>query len=295
MPKIIAVVVTYNRLELLKECLSTFRTMTMCPDKVVVVDNASTDGTSDYLAGLSDDLFHVLRLEKNAGGAGGFCAGMREAVHMGCDALWIMDDDTIPGKDSLRVLSEELFCREDNGFAGSMVLWTDGNRHQMNKPLFLTNDDEAEAVRLVQSSSFVSLLVKSSIVREVGLPYKDFFIWGDDSEFTKRITEKGYRGLYVTDSVVLHKTAANYGPEIHTAPYGTAWKFYYGTRNAMFLDRKRYRNPFTFFLKELNHLRLALHNIGKRAPEERRDFRRSVLKGFRDGFSFRPDIEYIDD
>ena len=88
-----AVVVTYNRLALLQQCLATLCAQTVRGFTVLVVDNASTDGTADYLKTLDMPGLVCRNPGKNLGGAGGFAYGIREAAALGCKAVWIMDDD----------------------------------------------------------------------------------------------------------------------------------------------------------------------------------------------------------
>ena len=101
---IAAVVVTYNRKELLTECLTAIAEQTRIPDTILIIDNASTDGTEEMFAkdGVFDNaLFDYQKMESNLGGAGGFYEGIRRAFNNGADWIWIMDDDTIPSKTAL--------------------------------------------------------------------------------------------------------------------------------------------------------------------------------------------------
>lgn len=126
---IAVVVVTYNRKVLLKEALEAIANQNVKDIKVLVVDNASTDGTKEYIAeALTDSRFSYLNTGANLGGAGGFNFGIKEAVKLGCDYIWIMDDDCIVHKDSLEKLLQ--FAKEKNddfGFLSSVVKWTDGS------------------------------------------------------------------------------------------------------------------------------------------------------------------------
>jgi hypothetical protein len=280
---------------LLKESVLAVKAQTYPLQRIIIIDNHSTDGTADYLQELSEDpLFKIITMDKNLGGAGGFSEGIKQAAYEIADWIWVMDDDTIPQSDSLEKLLDVVRSKDAIGFLASRVLWTDGTEHIMNMPHFASTLDENQPIREIISSSFVSMLINSDVINKLGLPYRQFFIWGDDSEYSERITRNGFRGLYVSESVVLHKTAANYGPELSTAPINTAWKFYYQTRNQLFL-RRRKSFPLLFIIKELNHLRLALHNINKRKPDERSTLRKNVIRGFRDGLFFNPQIEYLEE
>ena len=95
MIKVNTVVVTYNRKNLLKLCIDKLLEQSYAINKIIIVDNASNDGTREYLHELIDDVFDIVFLDENLGGAGGFYFGIKRAYEIGCDYLWIMDDDTI--------------------------------------------------------------------------------------------------------------------------------------------------------------------------------------------------------
>ena len=207
-----AVVVTYNRAALLAECLDAIAAQTYRPIRVVVVDNASTDDTETVLSQRGD--VDTVRLAFNTGGAGGFAAGIQAALAGGCDAVWLLDDDTIPQPDALAELVRARCSYQGAtpSVVASRVVWTDGRDHPMNTPRTLpgaTRDalDAAAAVgaRPVRSASFVSVLVDAGVAAERGLPVADYFLWNDDFEYTTRLIRGGV-GLYVPTSVVVHKT-----------------------------------------------------------------------------------------
>jgi rhamnopyranosyl-N-acetylglucosaminyl-diphospho-decaprenol beta-1,3/1,4-galactofuranosyltransferase len=232
-PTVTAVVVTYNRADLLAECLDALAAQTHGPERIVVVDNASTDETASVLAQRAGAI-DVVSLQSNTGGAGGFAAGLAEALTGGCDAVWLLDDDTIPQPDALAEL-----VRARSGYPGgtpavvaSRVVWTDGRDHPMNTPRTLpraTRDDLNAAAsvgaRPVRSASFVSILVDAATAAERGLPVAAYFLWNDDFEYTTRLIRGGI-GLYVPTSVVVHKTRV-FG-NTDTDPGG---RFYYEVRN----------------------------------------------------------------
>src|SRR5215210_1526363 len=102
-PVVWAVVVTYNRRELLSACLGAIAAQTRAPDHLLVVDNASTDGTRDMVAGEHPQA-ELLALPENRGSSGGFHAGMARAHGAGATWIWVMDDDTIPRPEALERL-----------------------------------------------------------------------------------------------------------------------------------------------------------------------------------------------
>ena len=133
MERIAAIVVTYNRKELLLQCLEHLLAQEGAACDVLVVDNASTDGTCQAVEQLGKDRILYRNTGENLGGAGGFNFGMRWAVEEGYDYLWVMDDDTLPRPDALA----QLWAAHERlggsyGFLSSTVLWTDGELCPMN-------------------------------------------------------------------------------------------------------------------------------------------------------------------
>lgn len=296
-----SVVVTYNRLELLKENLEKVSSQTYPIRNIYIIDNNSSDGTAEYLNNIDDPRFKVIRLTKNIGGAGGFSKGIELCAVNHADWIWMMDDDTIPEKDSLEQLMAYSDI-EDVGYVNSQVLWTDGQPHLMNKPRYLEDQSPKETLfkenealsgqcQLTHHSSFVSLLIKGSIPWELGLPLKEFFIWSDDEEYTYRITNAGYRGLHVNSSIVWHKTKTNYAASINTLTADMAWKLYYGERNGSYVRRMQ-KGYILFFLSQINEIRLHVHKIKKRhlPKADEKKLLHAIRKGLLDGFFFNPKI-----
>lgn len=233
--RVCAVVVTYNRKALLQECLSAIRAQTRSVDAILVVNNASTDGTQQML----DEEFSDCRrldLPVNVGGAGGFYEGIKWAYQHGYDWFWCMDDDTIAFSDCLEKLTASpYFLNDSTGFLASLVRWRDGSVHKMNISRPATTAEWYNTVLddkcvPVTTTSFVSALISRAAVAKVGLPIKEFFIWHDDVEYTYRIS-KYFAGYCVLDSVVVHKTASNQGADLRTCDPSDYPKYVYGLRN----------------------------------------------------------------
>jgi rhamnopyranosyl-N-acetylglucosaminyl-diphospho-decaprenol beta-1,3/1,4-galactofuranosyltransferase len=235
--RVVAVVVTWNRRELLAEALTAILAQTVAPDAVVVVDNASDDGTADLLRDRFSSL-DVVTTSRNLGGAGGFAVGLDRALRGRCDAMWLMDDDTVPEPTAL---AELLQARRRYGhpqpvLVASRVVWTDGREHPMNTPRVkpgVTAQELSDATAVgcvpVRSASFVSVLLDAAAVRERGLPIADYFLWNDDFEFTTRLA-RGRRALFCPASVVVHKTAV-----LGSTDADPGARFFYEVRNKLWL------------------------------------------------------------
>ncbi|UXM90260.1 glycosyltransferase [Paenarthrobacter sp. JL.01a] len=240
---VVAVVVTFNRRELLQTTLEGIAAGTRVPDAIVVVDNASTDDTAAFLEQYQGPVTtDVVRLNTNVGGAGGFVVGMERAVlDHHADHVWIMDDDTEPQAAALgEALEVSEAYRQETGeapaFIASRVVWTDGRDHPMNRMRPRMGASEAArstAARIgatqIRSASFVSVLIRAEEIKQHGLPIADYFIWNDDLEYTARISRDG-TALTTEASVANH----------HTKVFGDAGadpgpRFYYEVRNKLWV------------------------------------------------------------
>ena len=244
---IIAVVVTYNRQDLLKLTLAGIASGQMVPHRVIVVNNASDDGTADYLAQLDYPLeLEIINLTKNLGGAGGFTVGIDRALYgWQADLVWVMDDDTEPTHKTLAASYTawqrySLSGAQAPAFVASRVVWEDGRDHPMNtmRTMFAAGarrHQRARAVgaRPVRSASFVSLLMDAAVMRRVGLPLADFFIWNDDFEYSTRLAY-GRDGLACPESVAIHHTKTFGTTDANPGP-----RFYYDVRNKLWVFFRR--------------------------------------------------------
>jgi GT2 family glycosyltransferase len=225
------VVVTYERRDLLARALAAIGAQTRPPDVVIVVDNASTDGTAELVRERFPTA-DLLALPYNTGGAGGFAAGIARALDLGATALWLMDDDTLPRPEALEELLSA-FGRHRPALAASRVLWTDGRDHPMNTPR--SRPSGVAGHPRIRSASFVSVLLDAAVVRECGLPLADYFLWNDDFEYTLRLL-RGRVGLLCPRSVVVHHTAA--------PVFDVGTRFFYEVRNKVWLfTRSRCLGP----------------------------------------------------
>lgn len=215
--RVAALVVTYNRRALLAECLRAILAQDVPVEAVVVVDNASTDGTGElFEPGAEFDLpvvgYH--RMSENLGGAGGFKEGLRVARDSGCDWVWLMDDDCIARADTLSELVRASAIPDGRvSFLASSVFGPEGE--PMNVPTVDLRPAENgypdwyfnldRGLVEIKSATFVSLLISVQAIREVGLPIGSFFIWGDDTEYTSRLTKYYGPAFFVGSSKMLHK------------------------------------------------------------------------------------------
>lgn len=300
-----AVVVTYNRKQLLAECLDALLAQTKPVDKIILIDNASTDGTPQLLEErgyLANPVMDYVRLRENTGGAGGFYEGVKRAYQAGYDFFWLMDDDTRPMQDSLLQLYSSFSVLDEKvGYVCSRVEWVDGKPHFMNIPSVSAivngvpfNYYEKRNLYIINSCSFVSVLIAKEAVGKSGFPLKEMYIWADDVEYTMRISKNGFIGIYNQLSRVVHNTRDNYNVNILSDSACNMWKYKFGIRNSLFISRK-YRG-FVFYLAKMIY-GLTIFNF-KLLISMRTNKARAIIINTRSHFSsfaFNPSPEFPDE
>ena len=291
-PRVTAVLVAYNRRDLLADALDALATQTRPVDEVLVLDNASDDDSAAVAAAHPIGA-RVISLTRNTGGAGGFAAGIAAALDVHAESapewVWLMDDDTIPTPDALAELLRTADAYDGPvALLGSRVVWHDGRDHPMNTPRrrprvsanLMDRADQVGAVP-VRSSSFVSMLVNTQAVRHFGLPIADYFIWNDDFEYSCRLLRHG-TGLYVPASVVEHRTKTFGATDADPGP-----RFYYEVRNKIWMiTRSSALSPFERVLYSGASVRRWVRTFAR--SQNRRVLLRAAVRGARDGVAGRP-------
>ena len=294
-----AVVVTWNRRELLERCLAHLIAQTRQCDGVVVVDNASDDGTAEMLADAWAGKALVVRMPVNTGGAGGFNAGIRAAVEAGADRVWLMDDDVLAAPDALEALLRAETMLEGEGVTPAFLCSSvrspqghltntpeiDRRRNALGYPAW--GERLEQGLIPVRQATFVSVLVSRAAVTRHGLPLAPMFIWGDDTEYTLRLSRDG-PGYLVAASRVVHVRAAPGHLTIETeADPGRERLHRYLTRNVI-LAKRRHEGRASALRYVASRLRIA----GRLALQGRWRKAGVLMAGVVDGARFDPKVEH---
>ncbi|NVN43537.1 glycosyltransferase [Asaia siamensis] len=251
--KVTAVIVTYNRLSMLKTVIG--HTLAQNFSSVVVVNNASPDGTRSWLADQTDPRLHILNETINLGGAGGFARGMDYAVHK-TDCEWIVcfDDDAWPQAGALSQFQSLSLSPETGGVAAA-VYFPDGTVCDMNRPglspfrkigniIRLLRDRkktfaidpaayEKDEMLPVDYASFVGFFVRSELVRgHLGLPQADLFVYADDTLYTWKLRCLGWKINFAPKIRFYHDCSTTVNFE------NNQWKIYYIIRNRIIFYKK---------------------------------------------------------
>lgn len=245
--KIVAITVTYNRTQTLKKCLEAVLNQSSPVDEIIVVDNNSSEEEKRQITALlsQHNHMHLISLDDNLGGAGGFEAGMRAAKDFDPDWYWLMDDDAYPREDCLETLLASGKKLPDVGGLCPAIYGIDLKHYQMfhhkrlSRIMLKTNPvarryEDLKEVTEEDSNAFVGPLFPKSVVEEVGIADGSLFIYGDDSEYTYRISRK--HKLYLIKNAIIDHQDAPVTNENMT-PKGW-WKEYYCNRNQYFMIRE---------------------------------------------------------
>ncbi|SHF47806.1 Glycosyltransferase, GT2 family [Modicisalibacter ilicicola DSM 19980] len=302
MYKIFAVILTYSRKDLLKRCLDAVYSQTRPCDGVIVIDNASQDETQQLLmqAGYPD--LDVYVLSRNIGASGGFNAGFRLAYQSGADLVWVMDDDVIPEVGALKHLldADERLRRQgiEPPFLLSSAFTEKGDA--TNTPALSPYRNRIgypgwpelleHGIVPVRRATFVSILVPRSTLAEYGLPLAPMFIWGEDTEYTLRVTQDR-PGFLVGASKVLHLRQESGPIELLSEMNPERLKYHrHFIRNKLFIARKYQRHYRRFIFEVYEDVRLLFKLLRKG------EFHKVAIlvQGVAQSLSFSPLIEPAD-
>jgi glycogen synthase len=238
-PSVCALIVSYNRLEQLRDCIHAVLAQTRVPEHIVVIDNASEDGTYDAIR-LEFAGIEIVRLNVNSGPAGGFSKGFELALKSQLEYVWTLDDDCVPEPDALEMLLQTLvsFPKDSRpSLLSSYVVWKDGTPHPMNRPVFGISWRQRErwarreGLASVRATSFVSTLISLQSVAKHGLPWAAYYFWNDDVEYTARLLRDS-QGYAVPNSRVMHLSSRPYVPLDDSSG-----RYFYEVRNKLWMVR----------------------------------------------------------
>jgi len=235
MDKVIAVVVTYNREFLLAQCIDALRNQTRKVDKILVINNGSTDHTEVWLRSQTDIEFIT---QENVGGAGGFYTGIKTGFEKLYTWVWLMDDDGYPKTDALEMLleddNEELClrnCAVINKDDKKSFVWKTGNYSNL--------DEVKNPVIKNVAHPFNGTLLHRKIIERVGFPKANLFLWGDETEYYQRIISKNKIPYYTKANSIHYHPACAYSYK-NDWNLATNWKMYFYVRNRFSILKTRF-------------------------------------------------------
>ncbi len=248
---VVAVVVTYNRLNLLQRVVGALKGQSKKLDKIYIVNNGSTDGTKEWLDGQTG--LNVIHQE-NVGGSGGFYRGIQEASKEECDWIWCMDDDVFPREDCLETLLNVAERHEKLGIICPHRLMSGKTFVGEAKTLNLTNPfsdmhNDMLTAQELESNETVSIvgmafegpLIRKEVVEKIGLPNKELFILYDDTDYSYRTVLAGYKVVVARDAL-MDKYDFQSKTSYREDKIKNKWKLAYHIRNTAYFGHRYGKN-----------------------------------------------------
>ena len=248
--KIVAVVITLDRPEIASRCIASLLGGSIRPERIVVVDNGSA---VPYLPPQEyEQDVEIVRLNHNAGPAGGAAAGQHKALTMEADWIWMVDDDAIADRTALARLVEQSSTHGARSFFRSVCYTAERpelpffNSFAYNRKTGILRPVARERYREVEfafdACSMAGLFVSRTLLQDVGVFDASLFGWYDDTEFTLRATLGGFQGYAVPGSRLLHPSANRRQVRILGRSIAVLVeqprRLYYGTRNSIVTQRR---------------------------------------------------------
>ncbi len=240
------VVVTYNRLDKLKKALASYDSQTLSPQYVMVIDNASSDGTEAYLAQWQAEEAPyrkiVHRLATNSGGSGGFYEGQRLAVQEEAGWILLSDDDAYLPDNYLDTIQRYIDTHATNDISVICGTVTENGAFSGVHRRFISSmpairwdrmpspEEYAREEFEIDIVSFVGPVIAKDKLKRAGLAEKDYFIWFDDTENSMRLRKEG-RIICLTNISIVHDIPPAQNDAV-------SFKRYYGARNKLLMLRK---------------------------------------------------------
>ena len=245
--KICVLLVTYNRINDLKKALECYDGQTTPISSLIVVNNASTDGTKDFLTEWVkiNSAYEkiIVDSKENTGGSGGFYLGMKESLKIEYDYLFLADDDAFADPKMIAEITK-FYDKYSEKFdiAGMCTSVINSGRidtmHRRNvekglldiKEIYINESEYSKEFFEVDEFSFVGALISKEVIKRIGLPNKDYFIYFDDTEYSTRIRTIG-KIYCIPTAIMNHNTVLT---------NNTSWKDYYMLRNSLDIRKKYY-------------------------------------------------------
>lgn len=283
--KILISVVTYNRLEFLQKLINSLRNQTYKHRDILIVNNSSTDNTYQWLNAQNG---LIVINQQNVGSSGGQFTAFQYAKDNGYEAIWAMDDDVLPENNCLELLlmnysNDRIICpiRYDNK---GKIFYNETKVFNLTNPFatmwkeIINHKDIANELVKVEGPTFEGPLIPIRIIKDIGLPDKQFFIFGDDSEYFLRAKSKSYLSYIYT------KARLNRQLEAPKNEISFGWKEYYSFRNMIIIDvlygnmAVRIIRPILYLFKYISKSK-SIDNL------------KTSLKAFKDGYWYKQKID----
>lgn len=231
------VICNYNKCDYVLGCIQSVLESKTDDYDLYVVDNASTDDSAEKIQELYGDRLNLIVNEENLGGSGGFNTGIRKVVSAGYKYVWCLDNDVLVDEEALPYLVKFLDEHEETGMVGSKVYHMENPDYVQQfgitidfnelcvEAKYLNEFEDGTMPEVVYSDAVAacSVLVRTSLIKEIGpMPEANFLYW-DDTEWGYRCNRAGYKVASYGKSKVLHAMGAK-KESVNTFPVYYAWR-----------------------------------------------------------------------
>lgn len=262
-PLIGIVIVNFNGAKFQNECIESILKSTYQDFRIIVVDNGSTDDSMSQLSAFDDARIEPILVGENVGVAKGNNIGIERSLSDGCDASLILNNDTVLEPDMLEKLVKALekdaaACPMIYYWSNPEVFWFCGGAFAAKKGLSLHvgNDVKDTGQPLPDHCEYAPtccLLVKNSVIKEIGMMDEAYFLYFDDADFAMRLKLAGRPIAMVRDAKLYHKVSMSTGGA--TSKTVT----YYMNRNRFyFLDKfkgqfSKMAKPYSYWTRKFKY------------------------------------------
>lgn len=292
-----AVVVTYNRKGLVDICISRILAQKAAKSDIIIIDNGSTDGTEELIKQKYNlESVSYFNMHKNLGCAAGTSIGIKKATLAGYRYIWVMDDDVFPQEYSLfELLRADKELNGKWGILSSVAYWTDGsiceaNRQKKSLFSFIKKDDYDKRFISVCMVSLASMFIKTNVVKEVGLPLSEYFIYTEDYEFCSRVNKK-YPIYVVPASKVTHAMKVNKKANLVEDTPDRLYRYKHLYRNDVHCYKQIGVNGLIYLAVKFIYTFLL---ILLKEKKSKKDKIATLCAGYKDGLGFNPSVEFIE-
>jgi len=263
-PKVFIIILNWNNLQDTVECLESLKKLDYQNFEIILVDNASTDGSIQVLEKEYPEII-LIKNEKNLGFALGNNKGIERALELGCEYIFLLNNDTTIERDCLKdlvksavsnsqigIVGPKIYLYQDPSivwYAGGEILFRDAISH--TRGLFKRDHPSYNTTKDVTFITGCAMLVRRKAIEEVGLFDPRFVSYMEDADLCWRMKKKGYRLVYVPDARIYHKVSQSFG----STAYNEKTMYLMGRNAVLFV--KRYGNV-TQWLKFITFFWLSI-------------------------------------
>lgn len=276
-PLVCAIIVNYNGIEDTTECVKSLKLCSYDNIRIIIVDNASSNGKANYNAYITTDICEIIYNSDNIGFAGANNVGIKRALEIGAEYLLILNNDTVVEKNFLQPLIEAFKCNKNLGIATGKIyyyddpdyLWFGGSHYDsklMEYKISGIGEKDAPEYNIENNIPFATgclWLLSRETVNKVGLMSEEYFLYYEDADYCEKMKMNGLGIRYIPESIIYHK-------ESRSTRKGSDYYKYYNLRNYLIFI-KRYRTKgqafklmtkrFFKMLKDIMRRRLSLRIV----------------------------------